>query len=855
MTMSDAPHNGSGRPLEPLDGALRRIASAPVLLVASDYDGTLAPIVDHPENAHPIRESIVALRALSELPRTHVAVVSGRALRDLADLSGLPASVHLVGSHGSEFDPGFAGALSPEHIALRNTLGSMLRGLASAHPGCRVEEKPASVAFHVRNADPAIASTALAEVESRALALPGVHPKRGKMVVEFGVLDMNKASALDAIRARTGATAAVFLGDDLTDEDVFLAMRGPDVSIKIGDGPTAARWRIADPERAARLLARLAELRAAWLAGPDVVPIEHHSLLSDQRTVALVTPEARIVWMCAPRLDSPGIFSELLGGPGAGRFSVAPADGSRALTQSYIGDSLTLTTEFPGFRVTDFLDCSGGLPNQRAGRTDLVRTIGGSGDVRIEFAPRLDFGRMPTRLEAREGGLEVLGSPEPMVLWAPGIRWSIDEDGPHQTASATVKLSNDPITLVLRCGSGTMRASTVHPIERGKETLAYWSRWAESLRTPKRYRDHIVRSALLLRGLVYAPTGAIAAAATTSLPEWIGGVRNWDYRYCWPRDAAIAARSLAALGSLTEGMRLLDWLLGVLENAVSPGQLAPLYTISGHEAPPEGEIGELPGYAASRPVRIGNAAARQVQLDVFGPVSELIYELALRDAPLSPQHWRVAEAMVEGVAARWQEADHGIWEIRGPRRHHVHSRVMCWMTVDRTLRASALLRDREPTSWIDLRARIREDILSNGWNAEARAFTAAHGSTVTDASALWVGLSGLLAHDDPRMKQTVDSVRRDLFDGHGVYRYRADDGLPGQEGVFNLCTCWLIQCMALAGERDAAQELFETYLALAGPTGLIAEEADPRSGRGLGNAPQAYSHAGLIDCALLLSQE
>jgi trehalose-phosphatase len=835
-----------------LDALLAAIARTPHLLIASDYDGTVAPIVENPALAHPVREAIVALRALAELPRTDVAIVSGRALADLARLTGLPPSVHLVGSHGSEFDPGFASALTMAQRELRLRLAADLRAIATAHPGCTVEEKPASVAFHVRNADARTGDAALSAVAAGPAAIPGVHIKQGKMVIELAVLSMNKATALDTIRARTGATAAIFFGDDVTDEDVFLHLRGPDLSIKVGPGDTAAEHRIADPAEVARLLARLAGLRSEWLCGADAVPIEHHALLSDQRTIALVTPRARIVWMCAPRLDSPAIFAELLGGPGAGRFSVAPDDGAEPISQSYVGDTLTLTTEFPACRVTDFLDCSAGLPNQRAGRTDLVRTIGGAGRVRIEFAPRLDFGRMPTKIQARENGLEVLGSPEPMVLWSPGVQWTIAEDGHHHTASATVALTGDPLTLVLRCGGGTMRASTVHPIERGRETMDFWSSWVAHLRPPAEHRDAVVRSALLLRGLQYGPTGAIAAAATTSLPEWLGGVRNWDYRYCWPRDAAIAARSLAALGSSAEGMRLLDWLLGVLEREASPGQLAPLYTLSGHEAPSEGEIGELPGYAGSRPVRIGNAAARQVQLDVFGPIVDLVHTLAERDAPLSPHHWRVAEAMVEAVSLRWEEPDHGIWEVRDAKRHHVHSKVMCWVTVDRALKASVLLRDREPESWIALRDRIGTDILDRGWSKKERAFTSAYDSDAIDASTLWVGLSGLIAPDDERFRSTIDAVRRTLMAPRGVYRYRFDDNLPGAEGVFNLCTCWMIQSLALSGNRDEAEAMFADYLALAGQTGLMPEEADPESGRGLGNTPQAYSHAGLIDCAMML---
>jgi trehalose 6-phosphate phosphatase len=835
-----------------LGDRLDQLALQPHLLVVSDYDGTLSPIVADPDRALPIRESIVALRTLAAQPETHVAVVSGRALEDLARLTGLPESVHLVGSHGSEFDVGFVDTLSPERQELLAEVGRRLAEIAGDTPGFTLETKPASVAFHYRNADPAEAERAVHEITAGPAELEGVHTKRGKMVVELGVVGLNKGDALQRLRQRVGASAVLFFGDDVTDEDAFETLRGPDVGVKVGDGETAAGFRVDTPLDVARLLARLAERRATWLGGGEAVPIEHHAMLSDLRTIALVTPRARVSWMCVPRIDSSSLFAELIGGASAGYFAIEPADGAEPVGQRYDGDSLNLVTEFPTFTVTDYLDCTGGRIGQRAGRTDLVRIVRGTGRVRIEFAPRQDFSRAPSLLEVREGGIQLLDTPDPIVLFAPGVEWEVRRDGPHHTAVAEVQLTGEPLVVSLRGGATTLRPSTLEPIDRERQTKAFWEEWASRLTPPALAREHVVRSALTLKALSYGPTGAIAAAGTTSLPETFGGVRNWDYRYCWPRDAAIAATALLKLGALDEAVDLLDWLLGVFERALTPDRINPLYTVTGAEIPIEGEIGDLPGYGGSRPVRVGNAAARQVQLDVFGPIAELLYELARRDASITPQHWFVAESVVAAVRSRWDDADHGIWEIRGRPRRHVHSKVMCWLTVDRAIKSSRLLRDDVHPEWETLRQRIAEDVLERGWNERVGAFTGAYELDEVDAASLWIGLSGLLDPSDERFHRTIAAVERDLLRDGAVYRYKYDDGLPGFEGAFHLCTCWLILSYHIVGRADDARALFDRYLSFTGPTGLLSEEYGVNSGRALGNHPQAYSHAGLIECALAL---
>lgn len=833
---------------------LDRLATVPVLLVASDYDGTLAPLVNDPAQALAHREAVIALRTLASLPQSHVAIISGRALTDLARLIGAPEDIHLVGSHGGEFDVGFATSLPDPVRRLRDQLELDVTAIAARYSGVTVEIKPAAVALHYRNADESTAEQALHEILSGPAVLEGVFTRHGKKVVELSAVDTNKGLALQHIRHRVGATAVLFIGDDLTDEAAFATLSGPDVGVKVGPGATRAGFRVSDPDDVARILARLSVRRSEWLAGDSGAPIENLSFLSDQRTAAIVTPFGRVIWACLPRLDSPALFAELLGGPTAGYFLVAPRDAAGPARQRYREHSLVLETQWKDVRVTDFLDCTGGRPGQRAGRSDLVRVLEGTGAVVIEFAPRLDFGRAKTSLRVREGGLEVEGTLDPIVLLAPGIVWDIREEAGHHTARAEVLLDDRPLALELRYGTGSLRPSAQSATERLRLTDQFWGAWARALTPCGLQPEQVRRSALILKGLCYGPTGAIAAAATTSLPEHVGGVRNWDYRYCWLRDAALAASALVKLGSTTEGMQFLDYVLGLLESAQSPERLQPLYTVTGGNLAPEAEIAELSGYRGSRPVRVGNAAARQVQLDVFGPIVQLLTDLAECDAPLSSQHWRITEAMVEAVERRWQEPDHGIWEIRHRRRHHVHSKVMCWATVDRAVAVEARFLDRRRPSWEALRGEIAEDILDQGYKPSVGAFTAAYDGDDLDAAALHVGLSGLLPPDDPRFVGTVEAVERHLRRGPAVFRYRCDDGLPGGEGAFHLCTAWLIDAYARIGRLNDALGLFNDMIALIGATGVLSEQIEPRTRAALGNTPQAYSHIGVIESALRLSR-
>lgn len=836
-----------------LDERIAELARVPQLLVACDYDGTIAPIVADPMKATPRRETVVALRTLAALPQTEVAVISGRSLRDLAALSRLPTEIHLVGSHGSEFDIGFRRDLPPDLQLLRDDIRGELLELSARVAGSFVEAKPAAVAFHYRSVDDHAAKAAIAEIESEVGTRPGVHVRHGQKVVEVMLIDTDKGRAVDRIRRQVGAKAVLFMGDDITDEDAFATLTGPDVGVKVGTLDTQAEFRVADTSQVSQVLARLAEMRAEWLAGSAAVPIVDHSILSDQRTAALVTPDARVAWMCVPRIDSAAIFAELLGGPAAGYFSVRPASGGSPTKQAYLGDTMAVRTTWARMSVTDYLDCSGGRPSRLAGRSDLIRVLEGSGKATVEFAPRLDFGRSITQLQVHTDGVEVLGAADLLALRAPGVTWTITNEGMHQTARAEVDLDQGPVVLEFRCGTANLRADASAEPERRAATDRFWTDWADALTPSPIAGDLVRRSALTLRSLCYGPTGAIVAAATTSLPEHIGGVRNWDYRYCWIRDAALSAAALVRLGSQEEAMDYLDWVLHLLEERDPHDRIHPLYSVTGRHLPPEAEITELSGYAGSRPIRVGNAADRQIQLDVSGPVAHLVWLLAEADAPLSGRHWQVIQALVGAVAERWHEADHGIWEIRKPPRHHVYSKVMCWVVVDRAIKVADRFVNGIDPSWAELRDTIEADVLEHGFKAEVKAFTAAYDGVDADASSLAIGTFGLLAPDDDRFLGTIDYVETALREGPTVYRYLDDDGLPGQEGGFHLMTSWLIDAYTLAGRVDEARDLFDELTGLVGATGLLSEEYDPETKRSLGNHPQAYSHLGLINNALNLS--
>jgi len=416
---------------------IRHLARVPNLLVACDYDGTLAPLVDNPMDARPNRDGVAAMRALAEQANTYVTVVSGRSLRDLAGLSRLPEEIRLVGSHGSEFDLGFASQLAADQVEHRRVITEEVRALATKYKA-RSEEKPTGVTFHFRELDEDFQEAARQELVRGPASHDWIHVRNGHDVMEFSVLETSKGTALDIIRHQVGASAVIFFGDDVTDEDGFRTLSGPDIGVKVGDGPTAAHYRISGPETVAKILALLSEIRAKWLRGEGLVPIEDHSMLSDLRTAAIVSPTASVSWLCVPRIDSAAVFASLLGGESAGHFTISQGeDRQPPVSQSYVGQTMILESRFDGFTLSDFLDSSSGRTRRLAGRSDLLRVLEGSGRATIEFAPRLDFGRVPTQLEVRDDGVVVQGTADLMVLRSPGVTWTINQDGQHQTAVGT----------------------------------------------------------------------------------------------------------------------------------------------------------------------------------------------------------------------------------------------------------------------------------------------------------------------------------------------------------------------------------------------------------------------------------
>ncbi|MFC5928025.1 bifunctional trehalose-phosphatase/glycoside hydrolase family 15 protein [Cryobacterium melibiosiphilum] len=657
----------------------------------------------------------------------------------------------------------------------------------------------------------------------------------------------DSGAALDRLRNRLGVSAAFFAGDASSDEFAMSTLHGPDMGVRIGDGDTKAAHRITGPETLASLLALLFELRKDWLFGQDVVAIERHSMLGDGTSTALVTPEARICWMTHPQPDSGSLFASILGSEEAGHFSIDPVKKSRVLGQRYVDNTMIVETRWADVTVTDYLEPS------PLGITNLVRVLTGTGSAKIIFAPRPDYAAAYFNMHADATGVHITGSRDPITLTAPGVEFTVTSDGRNETATAVVDLSQGPVVLNLRCGDTDAYVPDCAAEPARRAVIAAKSRsWVSQLDLPGVKPSLVGRSALVLRALCYEPTGAVLAASTTSLPEGIGGTRNWDYRYCWLRDGSMTVKALVDLGSTVEAEGFLHWLDGILQ--VSPGAewLHPLYSITGSSLGAEASLESLPGYAGSRPVRIGNAADNQVQLDVFGPIAELIDTLSARNGEVTEFQWGLLSQMVNAVASRWQEPDHGIWEARRSPRHHTYTKTMCWVTVDRALRVAARHGRTVEPEWELLALTIREDVLVNGWDDDVKSYTVAYDSPDLDAAVLHIGLSGLLDVSDPRFAQTVSAVERELRVGPTVFRYRYDDGLPGLEGGFHICTTWLIESYLATGRFDEAEALFNQLIILTGPTGLLSEEFDPATETHLGNHPQAYSHLGFIRCAQLL---
>jgi GH15 family glucan-1,4-alpha-glucosidase len=597
-----------------------------------------------------------------------------------------------------------------------------------------------------------------------------------------------------------------------------------------------------------RKAASQTETRSPAVQGWSHGRTEQYSMLADGANHALLTPDGRVTWMCHPRPDSGSVFADLLGGEHAGHFSVQPVNAGIPLGQRYVAGTMTVETRWPGLAVTDWLDST---PRRRGdlNATVLVREVSGEVPVKITFAPRPEFGQLPVQLQpVGDDGLRVLGGREPITLRSPGVDWHIETDGQHALAVAVVDLAaiGGSLVLEMRAGSASLDEWKPPVNVRRRTTEAGWRNWSDSLKLPPIATELFYRSALTFKALCYRPTGAILTAETVSPPEGLDGVRSCDYRFCWIRDAAMTANALVDLGSLLEAEAYLAWIASNLEHTGPPERLAPFYDIEGQALSP---VAVIPDYAD---IHTDNPDSNRIQLNVFGPMAMLIEAIAQRRGHVSDFEEQLLASMVEAVAQRWHERDYGFWETRQAPRHHVYSKVMCWVTVDRAIKVADQFGVEVAPTWSEVRDAIARSVLELGWNGEVGAYTAAFGHDDLDAASLWVGLSGLLAADDPRYLKTVLKIEAALRSGPTVFR---GTGLPSTRGGFIICAVWLAEAYLQVGRRADAKELFEKILAYAGPTGLLPEQWDPITERGFGNHSQAYSHVGLIRLAKVLSEQ
>jgi GH15 family glucan-1,4-alpha-glucosidase len=583
--------------------------------------------------------------------------------------------------------------------------------------------------------------------------------------------------------------------------------------------------------------------------------IEDYALIGDCETAALVGRDGSIDWLCWPRFDSGACFAALLGAPEHGRWKLAPKGKARVKRQ-YRPQTLVLETEFETAEGTvaliDFMPV-------RNGASDLVRIVEGRRGrvaMEMELVLRFDYGAsVPwvTRLESGHG-IRAIAGPDKVKLYSP-----VHLDGEDLKTRARFEVGEgERVAFTLEYLPSHLHAPTEPDPETAlSETEAFWREWSSRCKVGGPWRDAVCRSLITLKALTYAPTGAIIAAPTTSLPEHIGGVRNWDYRYCWLRDATLTLLSLMDAGYTEEAVAWRDWLVRAI--AGSPAQLQIMYGIGGERRLPELEVPWLPGYEGSKPVRVGNAACHQLQLDVFGEVMDALHQGRKVGLPVHEPAWDLQCALLAHLEKVWQEPDEGIWEVRGAPRHFTYSKVMCWVAFDRGIKAIEQSGRRGPLErWREIRARIHEDVCRRGFRPGKGTFVQSYGSTALDASLLLIPMTGFLPCDDPRVAGTVEAIRRELTEDGLVLRYRTRrglDGLPPGEGVFLACSFWLVDVLCMQGRLEEARALFQRLLDLRNDVGLLAEEYDPAARRLVGNFPQAFSHIGLINSAMGLSTQ
>lgn len=583
------------------------------------------------------------------------------------------------------------------------------------------------------------------------------------------------------------------------------------------------------------------------------LPIEDYALIGDTQSAALVGRDGSCDWLCLPRFDSPACFAALLGEPSHGRWLLNPRHAlpSRT-TRRYRPGTLILETTFatPEGRVR-VIDCM--PPRDRT--PDLLRVVEGlDGEVemQMELVIRFDYGSIvPWVRRLPDGRLHAVAGADGLVLHA-----GVDTRGEGMATRADFSVRRGQrVPFVLSWhASHEPPPPPIDPVQALADAEQWWLDWSNRCQYRGPWRADVSSSLIVLKALTYAPTGGIVAAPTTSLPERPGGVRNWDYRYCWLRDATLTLYSLTLAGYRQEAAAWRDWLLRAV--AGDPSKLQIMYGLGGERRLREYEVDWLPGYARSSPVRVGNAAVGQLQLDVYGEVMDALYQTRRAGLPAEEAAWQLQVALLNFLEGSWHRADEGIWEVRGGRQHFTHSKVMAWVAFDRAVKTVQQIDTNDPIDrWRALRDTIHADVCKQGWNADKRAFTQAYGTTDLDASLLLIPQVGFLPATDARVEGTVAAIERELLREGLVMRYahHGQDGLPSGEGAFLACSFWLADCYALMGRARDARALYERLLALRNDVGLLAEEYDPDTGRQLGNFPQAFSHVGLVNTAFNLT--
>ena len=585
--------------------------------------------------------------------------------------------------------------------------------------------------------------------------------------------------------------------------------------------------------------------------------IEDYGLIGDTQTAALVGRDGSIDWLCLPRFDSGACFAALLGDERNGRWLLRPAGDVTAVQRRYRPATMILETEISTasgtVRLVDFMPPRGTNPDV----VRIVEGVSGTVDMAMQLIVRFDYGAVVPWVRRAGDALRFVGGPDALELHTP-----VRTHGQELTTVARFRVEpGDRVPFVLTWHpSHEPPPARVDPFAAYDDTASWWEEWAGQSTYDGRWAEEVERSLLVLKAMTYAPTGGIVAAPTTSLPEQLGGARNWDYRYCWLRDATLTLMALMGAGYDTEAVAWRDWLLRAV--AGDPRALQIMYGPAGERRLVELELPWLPGYEGSAPVRIGNAAAGQFQLDVYGELMDALHQSRRAGVETSAEAWSLQQALIEYLESVWDQPDDGIWEVRGGRRHFTLSRVMAWVAIDRAVRGVELFGLDGPLErWKALRHQIRSDVLTHGYDAGRATFTQYYGSAELDASLLLIPLVGFLPPDDERVIGTVDAIERELLSGGFVQRYSIApgaecnrvDGLPGGEGAFLACSFWLADAYHLIGRQADAEALFERLLGLANDVGLLAEEYDPVAGRMVGNFPQAFSHVGLINTARNLS--